>query len=823
MKRFLAVSQIPILASILLTSCLGSKFLKVNEQLLVQTEINGISRSLKDESNALIELKPNSRPFGALKKTPLGFTVIPFTHLTHIYQLGKNGTFFARGFDKSRVEEQRIEDQAEFEKKIEEANNEKKKQRLRNRMVKTLDRRDRKIRQGNQLMRWGEELAVYNHNQAVLDGNKVKLYLNSRGYFNSKVETDTTLLNKKKKTIALRYNVSPGMHYEIDSIQYMVEDTVLKKLITENLEKAPLKKGFYDQKTLTEERDYIYNLAVNNGYFEFSRQYITFEIDSIQLGDNKLFVRERIRNPVDKSKHKIFYIDSIVFVSNASITRSFQRSIEKYKGITFNFGKNRYSPKVLEWRIPLEQDDRYSRDLTIETQRQLSYLDNFKFVNINYDTTNNHFVANIFTSPFDKYQTSNEFGFTQNSNAQRLGPFFNLSLKNRNTFRALEIIGIDLNAKLEGISGVTETDEKYSSRQFGGQLSFSFPQFLFPLGGYYKKKMGSFNPKTRMLIGVSYEDRINEYERRTIQSSLAYSWQVRDQLKYTLTPVQISLIQSTNSDAFENFLQDLEDQGNTYANAFRSAFVSTTSFQLDLNLGQYSQGNDGGFVRFFAEIGGDLNNFLGETAFGDTIEVYQFVKTNIDLRKIERITRKLNLAYRLNVGLAYAYGSNNSLPYEKYFFGGGSNSIRAWKPRRLGPGAYGVINELNEVDFTREQPGDLLIQTSLELRQKLVGFLEGAFFIDAGNIWLIKGSSVDPSTDPEGDDGKFRINEFINEMAVGTGLGFRFDLSFLILRLDMGIKLFDPARPPGKRFVGDQIFRNFAPNSEFNIGIGYPF
>jgi outer membrane protein assembly factor BamA len=127
------------------------------------------------------------------------------------------------------------------------------------------------------------------------------------------------------------------------------------------------------------------------------------------------------------------------------------------------------------------------------------------------------------------------------------------------------------------------------------------------------------------------------------------------------------------------------------------------------------------------------------------------------------------------------------------------------------------------VDFDREQPGDLIIESSVELRQKLVGFLEGAVFLDAGNVWLIKGTSVDPTADPEGDDGKFRFNEFMNEMAVGTGLGFRFDLSFLIMRLDLGLKLFDPAQPKGKRFVGDQIFSNFGPNSELNIGIGYPF
>lgn len=824
MRRFVTISKLSIFASIFLTSCLGSKFLEEKQQLLVKSNIDGISGGLKDEVSALVIQAPNSKPFGLLEKTPFKFMVIPFTHLAHTYQLGKNGTFFSKGFDRENTIKKRDSLQVKFEKRIEDTPNDKKRQKLRNRMVRRLDKKNRKINEGNQLMRWGEKLAVYDHRTSLETSQKIKLFLNSKGYFNSRVNIDTVTTNSKKRELSLTYNIQPGEHFLIDSIEYHIQDSLLNVLVTKNKRNAPLKKGYYDQDILTRERDYIYDLAVNDGYFEFSKQYVSFEIDSIKLGNGKLFVREVIRNPSNSNSHKLFYVDSIVFTTNASVTRAYERTLEEYKGVTFNFAKTKYSKKVLQWRIPIEVGNLYSRNTTLETQRQLSYLDNFKFVNINYDTTDNHFIANIFTSPFEKYQTSTEFGFTQNSSAQRLGPFFTLSLKNRNTFRGLEIVSLDLNAKLEGISSILEEEANYSSRQFGGQLSFNFPQFLFPIGRYYKKRMGSFNPKTQLTFGVSYENRINEYTRTTFQSSFGYSWQIRDQTKYTLTPLQVSFINSNNTPAFEDFLTSLDEQGNTYSNAFRSGFVSSTSFQLDLNLGQYSQGEDGGFVRIFAEAGGNLNNLIGtDNIFGDSIETYQFAKANIDLRKIERVTRKLNIAYRLNIGLAYAYGANNALPYEKYFFGGGSNSIRAWKPRRLGPGAYGIRGVSNEIDFTREQPGDLLIESSFEFRQKLVGFLEGAFFVDAGNIWLIRGSSVDPSDDPEGDDGKFRIENFINEVAVGTGFGFRFDLSFLILRLDLGLKLVDPAQPVGKRFVGDKIFSNFGPNSEINIGIGYPF
>ena len=547
----------------------------------------------------------------------------------------------------------------------------------------------------------------------------------------------------------------------------------------------------------------------------------------MQLGPDSLIVREVVKNPPGENNHKIFYIDSIVFISEASISETYDRTQEKYRDITFSFAKNRYSEKVLEWRISLEQDDPYSRDLTLETQRQLSYLDNYKFININYDTTGNHFVANIFTSPFDRFQTSSEFGLSRTQG--RPGPFVNINLKNRNTFRTLEILSFDANAKLEDLRSIrgdnTDFDGIYTSRQFGAEGAITFPQFLFPLGSYYKNKIGSFNPKTRLSLSYAFEDRVDEYRRQEYTARWSYSWQVRDQIKYSLTPLQLSLTDANTIGDFALLIDSLIEANNPYGLAFKPGIVSTTAFQADLSIGDYAHGQDGGYVRFNAELGGDILGNSINSFFGDSLETYQFAKVQIDLRKIERLTRNTNLAFRLNIGLAYPYGDNKSLPYTKYFFAGGSSSIRAWRPRRLGPGAYGEFIEQNdiitdEVDYRNEQQGNLLIESSIELRQNLVGFLDGAVFIDAGNIWQVRESLV--GEDVHGDDGLFR-KDFLKEMAVGTGVGLRFDLQFLIFRVDLGIKLIDPAQKPGERFVGNELFSHFNRNTEINIGIGYPF
>ena len=290
--------------------------------------------------------------------------------------------------------------------------------------------------------------------------------------------------------------------------------------------------------------------------------------------------------------------------------------------------------------------------------------------------------------------------------------------------------------------------------------------------------------------------------------------------------MDVSYIDSKTDSSFQVFLDTLALSGNTYGNAFKSAFVSSGSFQLIVN-NNYGISRSSSYMQFYVEAGGNLLSVLGPNPFGKSIEYYKYAKSSMDFRKNFYVNRKTSLVNRLKIGVAVTYGKNNSLPYLKYFFGGGSNSLRSWKPRRLGPGAYGEIitdtDGISSVNYEREQPGDMTIEMSAEMRQKLFGFVNWAFFVDAGNIWLLRSETVDPTLDPEGDDGVFKFSTFAKEIAIGAGLGLRFDLSFLIFRLDLGWKLVDPAQPPGKRWVANKIFPNPIQNSQFNIGIGYPF
>jgi outer membrane protein insertion porin family len=216
---------------------------------------------------------------------------------------------------------------------------------------------------------------------------------------------------------------------------------------------------------------------------------------------------------------------------------------------------------------------------------------------------------------------------------------------------------------------------------------------------------------------------------------------------------------------------------------------------------------------------------------GDSLEgsqLYRYFKLSNDFRYYLPAGRKSSWAFRVNIGIARPYGQSTVLPYERFFFVGGSNSIRAWPPRRLGPGSDPDVMDSTRndgtIDYGRnyqfEQPGDILLETSAEYRFDIVSFLEGAVFVDAGNVWVWKSQLNQP-------EGQFRWNRFYKEIAVGTGFGLRLDFSFLILRFDVGIKAYDPGKPAGQKFM----LKNLSFNRPFgerqqtvlNVGIGYPF
>ena len=341
-----------------------------------------------------------------------------------------------------------------------------------------------------------------------------------------------------------------------------------------------------------------------------------------------------------------------------------------------------------------------------------------------------------------------------------------------------------------------------------------------------------------------------EYIRTNFKTTLGYNWQKEQKILYNFTPIDINFINSTiQSDTFQTILDNsLEPFGIPLDRSFQPSFVSSMNFSAIFNFNNYGSSslveeNTGTptYLKLYAEAGGTILNLTGTRLLDSAgLATFKYAKLSADFRQYIDVSRNNTLAYRINAGVAVPYGSEDlALPYEKYFFVGGSNSIRAWFPRRLGPGSVPPqeTDDDGYYQYTIEQPGEVLLESSVELRSKIFGFVNGALFVDAGNVWRLNDLPPDADTKELRPGARFSFNNFLEQVAIGSGVGLRFDFSFLILRFDYGIKIYDPARTktvmgpddtlqeiPGNRWIGQKFdaWKDIT-NGRLNVGIGYPF
>jgi hypothetical protein len=792
-----------------LTGCLGTRYLEKGEYLLYNQKIKGNEVTSKENLKEFYQQKPN-------KRIPI-LNISPYVYL---YQWG------LKGYDVEVLEDKKENIREKYDQKIEKFDEEKPKkaERLQRKKTKKIDKIDKTINEGNFLMRLGEPLAVFDTTLAESTLEQITTYLNTNGFFNA----ETVLsVKEQNKLVSAIFHVDENKPHLIDSIIIETDNPKIDSIIQENSKDSYLKVGErYQQENLAEERIRIEELLQNNGYYAFSRQYINYQIDTT-IGKNKVGIILQIYKPSRNANHKVYTIDSVIFTTDvSSMTANFKRFYERFNGVTYKYIDDDYSKKMLDRRVFVYPDDKYSRRNTLETQRQLVNLDNFKFVNLNYDTTGGKFIANIFTSPLKKYQMTNEVGVNVTQGFP--GPFYNLTLKIRNLFKGLEILEISGRIGYEGVASVTDASKVYSSTEAGASLNLIIPQFILPVSSKVKSNLGKFNPKTSLISGFAFTNR-PEYRRSNFNSHIDYTWQKGYEKLFNVTAADFSLIRSTIKDSlFQAELDRIRDLGNNFWRTFEPSLVLASSFSFTRNFNRYTsyQSRAAAFLKSYIEMGGTVLNFFDVNYMDTTgLELYKYIKVSGDYRRYVSISPKSQLAFRVYAGFAKSYAPNNILPYEKYFFSGGSNSIRAWRPRRLGPGSYFPADTISaEGDLivryndNFEQPGELILESSLELRTQIIGFFHTALFIDAGNIWVF-------SRDPQRIGASFSFSDFYREIAIGAGIGARFDFTFLLLRLDAGVKIYNPALPSGQRFI-TQLNRDLIQGVDpiiLNLAIGYPF
>jgi outer membrane protein insertion porin family len=810
-NRYFLVIVLPLF----LTGCLGTRYLKDNEKRLISQNIQAPSYINEEELRSLYAQRPNRQFLGL----PL---------YVEMYYAG------LKRFRKEKFIGKKEKAEKKFNAKIARTTDQKKINNLQFRKQKKIDKFNSRIENGNQFMQWGEPIAVYDSNLVQTTLDRFSDYLFAEGYFHNDV---TTRISSFGRLVSVNYKIEAGRPYIIDSIFYKVQDSTLLSILLENRSESLIQAGDrYQEEKLTDERERIDLLLKDKGYYDFSRQYIEFWSDTALLGNHHVTLVVNISNPAKRGYHKQFVIDSVRFTTDAGVLRpGRQRKTSTYRDVQYNYYDQNYNLKILSQRSFIFPGSYYSRTNTFNSQRQLANLDAFKFVNINYDTSGGRFIAKIFTSALDRYEWSNEVGVNVTQGFP--GPFYNINFKKRNIFRGLENFELNGRIGIEGVASYSDDLQVYRSTEAGANASLIFPQFMWPLRDATQIRFGKYNPKTRLSVGYSFTDR-PEYKRISTNLSNTYTWQNKRSTQYSLALTNISLINSEiKTDSFRLQLRRLDSLGNyNLVRSFNPSFVSSMIFGMTWNRNYGTFDRNAVFIRAQFETGGTSLNFIDPAIITKQgLQYFKYLRFNFDIRRLNIINRWATLAYRLNTGIAYSYGSNRSLPYEKFYFAGGSNSVRAWRPRRLGLGSVPPPpstdpEEDGMFNYQFEKPGEILIEGSVEMRRKLVGFIDGAVFVDVGNVWAFQ-----KAVQEDVGNSQFKPGEFYKEMGVGTGFGLRFDFTFLILRFDVGIKAYDPARESGERFVLDKM-KFFGPYAKeggetstyrepviYNVGIGYPF
>jgi outer membrane translocation and assembly module TamA len=784
-------------------ACSPGKHLKENEFILYKQKIKGNKKITDEDLSAILRQQPNRKLLGTMPGVS-------------IYYFGKNF------YDSVKVSEEIRKTKEEYKYKIESERDSIKASKLKTKYEKRINKLNIKLREGNWIMRApGAKPVIYDSSITNETVRQIKYYIHSKGFFHNDITAKTDTSGKK---IKLKYIIKEGDPFTIDKVMYEINDPKIKGIISGNLTQSLIKVNErYDEEKVSGERERISKLLKDNGYFEFNRQYILFDIDTTE-SPQKASIYVIVNNPEGGKKHEQYTIKKIIFNTDIGNYSNKKRDTAEFNGVTYVYFNKRFSKKILDYKLQFNKGELYNQKKVNESQIQFASLDMFKFININFEKdksdSTNSLIATIRTSPFNKFQISDEWGLNVGQGFIP-GPYASLTFKDRNVFGGFEIFEVSLRYSLEAVlpQNPAKEDKPIIMKEYGGSTSLTFPQIFFPFLG---KKAHNYTPKTRIISGYNFVNR-PEYIRANFRTALNYSWQRALNKQYNIALIDINIINTP-------FLNPVFDSVLTQIPALRFSF--SNSIVTSLNASYTFNNNILGVVknskyfRPFIEIGGNAANLINQIEEGSSnnkifeLQYFQFLKTSLDLRFYFPVSKQNTFAIRYFAGFATPYGSSATdsifaLPYEKYFFSGGSSSIRAWKPRRLGPGSFRDPNN----PYLFEQPGEIIFETNYEYRFNIIKFFDGAFFVDAGNIWTIRNEPNRPGSN-------FTFNKFIETIAVGTGFGLRLDFTFLILRLDAGIKVWDPAETED-RFVGKYIWKlppfGRSGQTVFNIGIGYPF
>ena len=679
------------------------------------------------------------------------------------------------------------------------------------------------------LRKMGDAPRIYDARVAEETRMQILGAVQNKGYLGAQVSLEEKI---KKNKLDTYYRISSGKPYIISSIDYNVEDYVIRDLLMNDSIHSGLKVGErFDVNQLEEERNKITQFLLNRGYYRFNKDYITFQADTVN-GTYRIDLTMNIGlnnmpNSSETSLHRQYSIRNVNYLMDVDFSPNNGVNLDtmSYGGINILYDKKLFlRPGVVDSHNRIVPGKLYSNRDVMSTYSSLSRLGILKYSNIRFveHLENDSAYLDAFVSLSKNKNKMLSCQVEGTNSAGDLGAAASVTYTHRNLFKGSETFTIKVRGAYEAVTGL----EGYANNnytEYGVESSLDFPEFMFPfLTSDFKKKV---NAKSEVSIKYNWQIR-PEFERTLASAAWSYRWNSGRRANHRLDVLDINYIYMPyRSNTFIEYLNYMDEVNPLLRYSYEDLFIVRLGYTYTYNSAgvttQQTAKKSSYSIRFNIEESGNLiygfSKLIhkkpsdGESFRMGNISFAQYVKTDFDFAKNIMIDDRNSLVFHIATGVAIPYGNSKSLPFEKLYFSGGANSVRGWSVRSLGPGRYhGNSGSLDYVNHT----GDIKLDLNVEYRTHLFWKLNGAAFIDAGNVWTLKSRYTD-------DTGQFAFNRFYKEIAVSYGLGVRFDLDFLILRFDGGMKAINPMESGADRFpvIRPDFSRDFA----FHFAVGYPF
>ena len=646
---------------------------------------------------------------------------------------------------------------------------------------------------------------------------KMQQSLFDQGHFDTKISLELRYKGKDQKRVQAIYTIDVKDSYRYRSYNYYSRGNDFDQLILNDLPNSNIKVGDeYWLLNIKNERQRVADLLRNEGYFFFKPDFFIFDMDTT-VGNKKIDAALRVKPDVPAYKKEKYSVNSlrIYFETDRDSIDAVNLKYDSVNNVYYQ-EQNFFKQKYINREISILDDSIFTLDNHKNTLSYTNGFGIFKQVEMVYSvdsTKDNSLNANMFLRPIDPVSASLEMNFATKSN-DFLGPSAVLSLVHANVFHGAEKLSLQLDGGLEWqkASKRKEYNLGFNSFEVGVKTVLEFPRFLLPFK--VKKQSKKYIPKTYSIIGYKMIRRVKYYQMSLVHANFGYKWRADNELVWKLEPLTFNYITTIGKS------QEFTDYLNKYpsvARSFDEQFVLGSTYSLTIE--RISKRNM--FKNFYNSVTVDLagnliNAFSGKSNNGPDdilgVNYSQYFKITNDFRHYLHISPVKKLVTRVLVGVGVPYNKSTVLPYIKQYFAGGSNDLRAFYARTIGPGSYKKDN--TDSDILLDQSGEIKLIGNIEYRFPITYKLDGAVFLDAGNVWLI-------NEDTSRVGGKFEFNRFYKEIAVGAGFGLRVNLDYVIIRLDASIPLRRPYKESDKywTFSSPYLWRDYI----LSFAIGYPF